>query len=182
MLILASNSATRAKILQDARISFSQKGVDFDEESINASTPEALVYKIAKGKFHRFTELFGKCQKVLCADTVVVCDGRVLGKAKERNDARKMLELQSGNRVDILTAMIYSTPTLYLEELAKTSYLFKPYDLEEMNMYLDSNEWEGKAGACMVEGFCKPYIQNVIGFESTAKGLCVETLRPFLEM
>ncbi|MBD3806311.1 MAG: septum formation inhibitor Maf, partial [Sulfuricurvum sp.] len=39
----------------------------------------------------------------------------------------------------------------------------------------------GKAGACMVEGFCKPYIREVRGFESTAMGLSIEVLKPFLE-
>lgn len=46
--------------------------------------------------------------------------------------------------------------------------------------YLNSNEWEGKAGACMVEGFCKKYIENVIGYESTAMGLTVENIKEFL--
>ena len=49
-----------------------------------------------------------------------------------------------------------------------------------MQEYLDSGECFGKAGAIMVEGFCKPYIKNVIGFESTAMGLCVEKLKFFL--
>lgn len=182
MLVLASNSTTRAKILKDAGIVFVQRGVDFDEESVDTLEAEALVYQIAKGKWQRYMRLFGDKDKVICADTVVVCKGKVLGKAKDSNEAQQMLELQSGNRVDILTAMIYHSPNLHLEELAKTSYHFKPYDFKDLKAYLDSNEWQGKAGACMVEGFCKPYIAKVTGFESTAKGLCLETLQPFLEL
>jgi len=182
MLTLASNSTTRAQILKEAKIPFIQCGVDFDEESVSSSTPEALVYKIAKGKWQRFVQLHGDKEKVLCADTIVLCGGIILGKAKNHSEARKMLELQSGNRIDILTAMIYHTPKLHLEELARTSYHFLPYDFENLRAYLDSNEWQGKAGACMVEGFCKPYIKSTIGFESTAKGLCIETLQPFLEL
>ena len=181
MLILASNSTTRAMILKNAGIEFLQKGVDFDEQSVRANTPEALVCAIVKGKLKRFTSIYGAKDNILCADTVVVCQGKILGKANEFHEARQMLELQSGNRVDILTAMIYHTPSLYLEELAKTSYYFLPYEAEDLQRYLDSKEWVGKAGACMVEGFCKPYIKNVSGFESTAMGLCVETLYPFLE-
>ncbi|MBP9566206.1 MAG: Maf family protein, partial [Sulfurospirillum sp.] len=49
-----------------------------------------------------------------------------------------------------------------------------------LDAYLDGNEWRGKAGACMVEGFCKSYIQEVVGLESTAMGLSIEKLIPFL--
>lgn len=49
-----------------------------------------------------------------------------------------------------------------------------------MQNYLDSGVCFGKAGAIMVEGFCKPYIKNVLGFESTAMGLCVEKLQMFI--
>jgi septum formation protein len=181
MLTLASNSTTRAKILKDAGIKFQQRSVDFDETTICDSNPNALVYKIAKGKFLRYTSLYGTDGKILCADTVVVCSNQVLGKAKDKEQARKMLLMQSGNKVEILTAMIYQSQALYLEELAKTTYYFDEYDSKDLNRYLNSNDWQGKAGACMVEGFCKPYIKKVIGYESTAKGLCIETLLPFLE-
>ena len=51
---------------------------------------------------------------------------------------------------------------------------------EELELYLDSGEWKGKAGACMVEGFCKPYIKEVKGLESNAMGLGIEKLLPFI--
>ncbi len=59
MLTLASNSTTRAKILKDAGIKFQQRSVDFDETTICDSNPNALVYKIAKGKLLRYTSLYG---------------------------------------------------------------------------------------------------------------------------
>ena len=60
--------------------------------------------------------------------------------------------------------------------LDETIYEFMEFDEKDIEKYLDSNEWQGKAGACMVEGFCKKYIKNVIGYESTAMGLCIEEL------
>ncbi|MGC9351687.1 MAG: Maf family protein, partial [Sulfurovum sp.] len=54
------------------------------------------------------------------------------------------------------------------------------FEREEMEAYLESGLWQGKAGGCMVEGFCKKYILEVDGFESTAMGLQVETLLPWL--
>ena len=55
------------------------------------------------------------------------------------------------------------------------------FDKDALEEYLNGSDWEGKAGACMVEGFCKDYIKEVRGYESTAMGLCVEKLLPFLE-
>ena len=51
---------------------------------------------------------------------------------------------------------------------------------DDLERYLDSGEWQGKAGACMVESFCRRYIKEVRGYESTAMGLSVEVLKPFL--
>ncbi|MDD2951274.1 MAG: Maf family protein, partial [Sulfuricurvum sp.] len=61
-----------------------------------------------------------------------------------------------------------------------THYFFNPFNPDAIEQYIQSGDWQGKAGACMVEGFCKPYIREVRGFESTAMGLCVEVLKPFL--
>jgi len=90
------------------------------------------------------------------------------------------LETQSGSEVAIITCMIYKTPRLELLDISSTHYFFDVFDPKEVENYLRSGEWRGKAGACMVEGFCKPYIREVRGFESTAMGLSIEVLKPFL--
>ena len=101
-------------------------------------------------------------------------------KAKDEADARSILEMQSGSDVAIITCMIYKTPRLELIDISSTHYFFDIFDPESVEAYLKSGEWQGKAGACMVEGFCKPYIREVRGFESTAMGLSTEILKPFL--
>ena len=87
---------------------------------------------------------------------------------------------QSGSITSIITCMIFQSPTMKLIDISQTDYLFKEFDQNELDNYLDSGEWRGKAGACMVEGFCKQYIQEVRGYESTAMGLSVEVLQSFL--
>jgi septum formation protein len=115
------------------------------------------------------------------ADTVVAARGRLLGKARDINEAREMLYLQSGSSVSIITCMIYKSFKLEFTDLSVTLYEFDRFKNDELEAYLESGEWQGKAGACMVEGFCKPYIKSVNGFESTAMGLSIEKLLPFLE-
>ncbi|MDD2369364.1 MAG: septum formation inhibitor Maf [Sulfuricurvum sp.] len=181
MLRLASASITRAELLNAAGISYLQESVDFDEDSIIAPTPKNFVYQATLGKYKVNLEKFG-CSDypLLVADTVVTAHGKILRKAKDEDDARQILQMQSGSDVAIITCMIYKTPRLELIDISSTHYFFNPFNPDAIEQYIQSGDWQGKAGACMVEGFCKPYIREVRGFESTAMGLCVEVLKPFL--
>lgn len=181
MLRLASSSVTRADLLSAVGIPFIQESVDFDEDSIIASTPKNFVYQATLGKYRVNFDKFGCADyPLLVADTVVTAQGKILRKAKDEADARAILEMQSGSDVAIITCMIYKTPRLELVDISSTHYFFNVFDPKEIDAYLESGEWRGKAGACMVEGFCKPYIREVRGYESTAMGLSVEILKPFL--
>lgn len=181
MIRLASASITRAELLSAAGIPFIQESVDFDEDSIIASTPKNFVYQATLGKYRVNFDKFGCADyPLLVADTVVTAQGKILRKAKDEADARAILEMQSGSDVAIITCMIYKTPRLELVDISSTHYFFDVFDPKNIDAYLESGEWRGKAGACMVEGFCKPYIREVRGFESTAMGLSVEILKPFL--
>jgi septum formation protein len=76
--------------------------------------------------------------------------------------------------------MIYESKSLYFLDIASTDYIFSKFEKDDLDSYLDSDEWRGKAGACMVEGFCKKYIKEVKGLESTAMGLGIERLLPYV--
>ena len=181
MIRLGSNSPTRALILKNFKIDFIQNGGYFDEDSILTTNPKSFCYEATRGKFDELYKKFGiDDMPLLVADSVVTCQGRLLRKAKDLNDAKNMLELQSGNKTSVITCMIYKSKTKEIIDISITTYEFLPFDQNHMNEYLTSGECFGKAGAIMVEGFCKPYIKSVKGYESTAMGLCVEKLRAFI--
>ncbi len=180
MILLASSSKTRADILKKFGVKFKQKGCDFDEESIKETNPKSFVYAATMGKLNAFLSSYDGDLPVLCADTVVTCDGEILRKAKDKDDARRILNLQSENHVSIITCMAFKKEDLSLFDISSTVYKFAKFDKKRLEEYLNSDEWMGKAGACMVEGFCKEYILDVQGYESTAMGLCAEKLMPFL--
>ncbi len=182
MIILASNSESRASILRQAGVVFVQKGCDFDEERIVATTPKNFVYQATLGKYEACLKEMGLDTPILVADTVVTAQGKILRKAKNREDARYILELQSASVTSIITCMIYASKSLYFLDISSTDYTFSRFEEKKLQAYLDSEEWQGKAGACMVEGFCKPYIQHVKGLESNAMGLGIEKLLPFIDV
>jgi septum formation protein len=178
MIRLASSSPTRADLLRSAGIDFIQQSVDFDEDSIIASTPKNFVYQATIGKYEANLKAFGyEDLPLLVADTVVTSMGKILRKAKSIDDARDILLTQSGNITTIITAMIYQSKSMKIVDISKTDYIFDTFDPEDIERYLLAGEWRGKAGACMVEGFCKRYIKSVNGNESTAMGLNLEILR-----
>ncbi|WP_418181115.1 septum formation inhibitor Maf [Aliarcobacter lanthieri] len=181
MIRLGSNSPTRAKILKDFKIDFIQNGGSFDEDSIKTTNPKEFCYLATKGKFDELYLKYGvEDMPLLVADSVVTCQGLLLRKAKDYEDAKSMLELQSGNETSVISCVIYKSKKLELIDMSITTYNFKEFNKKDLQNYLDSKECFGKAGAIMVEGFCKPYINNVIGLESTAMGLSIEKLIPFL--
>jgi len=181
LIRLGSNSPTRAIILKNFGIDFIQNGGDFDEDSITTTNPKSFCYEATVGKFQELYKKYGvDDMPLLVADSVVMCEGKLLRKAKDLDDAIAMLELQSGNKTSVITCMIYKSKEKELVDISITTYEFNEFDKKHMQEYLDSGECFGKAGAIMVEGFCKPYIKNVVGYESCAMGLCVEKLIPFL--
>ena len=182
MLRLCSSSQTRSMLLKDAGVAFKQESVDFDEECIIASSPKNFVYQATLGKYNANVAAFGyEDMPLVVADTVVTSQGLILRKAKCVDDARNILMTQSGNITSIITCMIYQSKDKKVIDISQTDYIFCAFDLDSLDAYLESGEWRGKAGACMVEGFCKAYIKEVRGFESTAMGLSVEVLKRFME-
>ena len=181
MIRLCSGSVTRAELLKTANIKFIQESVDFDEDSIVATSPKNFVYQATIGKYDANVKAFGyEDYPLLVADTVVTSQNQILRKARCEDDARNILMTQSGNVTSIVTCMVYHSKDKKIIDISQTDYVFEDFDLDDLDTYMLSGDWRGKAGACMVEGFCKKYIKEVRGTESTAMGLNTELLKAFI--
>ena len=181
-IILCSSSKSRALILKSFDIDFIQKSTDYDEEQIKVTNAKDFVYIASRGKLNSAIKDFGLEIPLLCADTVIASyDGEILRKPKNIEDARRILNIQSGKTISIISSLHYKTKTLEFSNISTTNYKFAHFDEEKLESYLNSNLWKGKAGGCMVEGFCKEYILKVDGLESNAMGLQVEKLLPWLK-
>jgi septum formation protein len=182
-IYLASNSESRALLLKKFGIGFIQGSPEFDEEQITTTVAKDFVYLASKGKMEAAVKEFGLEMPLLCADSVIMAaDGSILRKAKDVEDARRILKIQSGSTISIVSSMHYRTRELLLVDTSATHYHFTPFEEKDLEAYLESGLWKGKAGGCMVEGFCKKYIRSVEGYESTAMGLQVEILLPWLNL
>jgi septum formation protein len=181
MIRLGSNSETRAKILNEHNIEFVQTGSDYDEDKIITDSPKSFVYIATLGKFDDIYKNYGLDIPILTSDTVVCTNDIILRKAKDIDDAKRLLDMQSDNIVSIITCMKYKSKDIEVVDISSTKYIFDKFDKSDIENYLESDLWQGKAGACMVEGFCKKYIKSVVGYQSCAMGLTIEKILPFLK-
>ncbi|MBA1420861.1 MAG: septum formation inhibitor Maf [Epsilonproteobacteria bacterium] len=180
-ICLCSQSESRALLLNNFGVDFIQKSAEYDEEQITTSIAKDFVYTASKGKLEAAVREFGLDIPLLCADTIIAAtDGSILRKAKDIDDARRILNIQSGSTISIISSLHYKSKTLAFSDISATHYHFASFEEEDLETYLQSGLWRGKAGGCMVEGFCKKYIKSVDGYESTAMGLQVETLLPWI--
>ena len=181
MIILASSSVTRAKVLRDHGVKFEQVFFDYDESGVDKNLPpHVYVQKIVAAKKEQFLKANENVKNVVFADSVVVCGGKILGKAKGKQEALKMLQMQSGSTARIVTAMIFLGEKFELFNVSFAEYKFAKYDEADLQNYLSGDLWQGKAGAMTIENFNKKYILSQNGETSTAMGLNVKILKAFL--
>ena len=182
MIRLCSTSPTRAKILDKYNIEYLQSPIEFEEDSINANSAKSFVWQVVQGKKKVALDKYSLDIPILVADTVIEdFEGKILRKAKDIDDAKKILLRQSGKKISIISAAILKANDYEFIDISNTTYLFSEFDKDDLEKYLQSQDWQGKAGACMVEGFCKKYIEKTVGLESTAMGLQIEKIIPWID-
>lgn len=175
-LILASKSPRRREILGSLGLSFEVITADTDE-SCDLSDPALYVKEIAarKGKAVRDALLAeGRDLSdtvIISADTVVACDGKILGKPHSREEAKEMLTLLSGKTHTVISGVALFSEDKVAVCAEVTEVVFTEIDEKELSLYLDSDEPYDKAGAYAIQGFASLWISgiggdyfNVVGF------------------
>ncbi|MGC9351569.1 MAG: septum formation inhibitor Maf, partial [Sulfurovum sp.] len=144
MICLCSASESRALLLKNFCVDFIQKVPDYDEEQITTTVAKDFVYTASKGKLEAAVREFGLDTPLLCADTVIAAaDGSILRKPKDIDDARRILEIQSGATISIISSAHYRSKTLFFSDISATHYRFDAFEREEMEAYLESGLWQG---------------------------------------
>ncbi|MCD8213473.1 MAG: septum formation inhibitor Maf [Campylobacter sp.] len=181
MIILASSSQTRAKILTENGFDFEQISFDFDESKISRDcAPHIYVQRVATAKKNQFFKIYPDLKNVLIADSCVACKGKILCKASGKEQAFKMLRLQSDSVCSVFSSMIFTGENFELINVSETRYKFAKFDEYDVSEYVKNGEWQGKAGAMTVESFNKKYIIEQNGSTNNARGLNIEILKAFL--
>jgi len=175
-LILASRSPRRRQLLAGL-------GIDFDVVVPTVAEPiaptlglrpaalaEALAYFKAASVYKDHSNGF-----VLGADTLVSLGGRVLGKPADAREARRMLDALSASLHEVITGVALLGPGLRrLIASATTKVTMRPMSRREIDAYVASGEWQGKAGAYAIQETADRYIEKTEGSFTNVVGLPVE--------
>jgi septum formation protein len=172
MLILASASPRRRELLAQVGI-VPDKIIpaDIDETPHKDELPLPYVQRMADEKAAAVVAQFPN-DTVLAADTIVMLGRRILGKPVDAKDAQRMLALISGRRHKVCTAVTVITPTQKpRSRVVQTTVQFKRLTASDINWYIASGEWEGKAGAYAIQGRAEVFVMAIHGSFSNVVGL-----------
>jgi len=171
MLLLASQSPRRAELLKQIGIPFSQYPVDIDETALPHETAEKYVRRMAQEKSNFGYKRAGAKKLVLGADTIVVAQGNILGKPKDKADAISMLNILSDNTHQVMTAVSLTSATQQKTIMVETLVCFGPLSTQQITSYWRTGEPQDKAGSYGIQGIGGQFVKSINGSYSAVVGL-----------
>lgn len=179
-LVLASASPRRQQLLREAGYDFAVFPADIDEEIYPNLMPIELArhlsFEKAKAVAGRFPH-----DVVLAADTVVAFGDRALSKPEDAEDARRMLSLLSGTTHIVITGVTLMQKESEVQQTrsAMSAVRMRRMSREEIEGYIASNEWQGKAGGYGIQDN-DPFVTRMAGSHSNVVGLPMEMVEKML--
>jgi len=174
-LLLASASPRRAALLAAAGFEFEVAPSHVDERELPGESPEAHVGRLAVAKV-RAARLDHPDVAVLGADTVVVVDGRILGKPASDDEAETMLRALSGRSHEVLTGVALGLGDDLVTAVDRTTVTFAALSASEIAWYVASGEPRDKAGAYGIQGLASRFVDRIEGSYSNVVGLPVSVV------
>jgi septum formation protein len=171
-LVLASASPRRLDLLrQVGREPTEIDPADIDESPLARELPRAYALRMATAKLAAVMPRHAGAI-VLAADSVVVCGRRILPKAETVDEARHCLGLLSGRRHRVLGGLaVAGGDGCVRSRLVETVVRFKRLEAAEVDAYLASGEWQGKAGGYAIQGRAAAFVAYISGSYSNVVGL-----------
>jgi septum formation protein len=160
-LLLASVSPQRRAILEQLRVPFDVVTPNYEETG-----DDPVEHAAGKAR-----SVDGGDRPVLGVDTIVVCDGRVLGKPADAGEAEQMLEVLSGKTHEVVSGLCLRTPAW--EELHRdvTRVTFRPLTARDLATYVSGGEWENRAGGYAIQGLGAALVERIEGDYLNVVGL-----------
>ena len=171
-LILASASPRRLDLLRQVGLEpASIDPADIDETPRSAEAPRAYALRMAQAKLAAVASRHGEAT-VLAADSVVAVGRRILPKAETEAEARRCLALLSGRRHRVLGGVAVGTVGGKVRtRLVETVVRFKRLTAADIDGYIQSGEWRGKAGGYAIQGRAAEFVAFISGSYSNVVGL-----------
>jgi septum formation protein len=169
-LILGSGSPRRLELLaQIGVVPDAVRAPDIDETPLKAELPRPYCARMSREKAAAVA--LGAGEIVLCADTTVALGRRIFGKPKNSGEAAAFLTALGGRRHRVITAVAVRVGERTLERVVETAVRMKRLSDDELNGYLATNDWQGKAGGYAIQGPAGAFIPWINGSFTGVVGL-----------
>lgn len=179
-LILASASPRRLALLEQIGIHPNLViSPDSDESVLPQEQPVAYAKRVALAKAQAVRAHYPDA-RILAADTVVACGNRILPKAEDETTARRCLVQLSGRRHRVTTAVALLQGNAVKLKAVTTIVRFSRLTADDINWYIATGEWEGKAGGYAIQGAAQRFIPFISGSVSNVIGLPLEVVSGWL--
>ncbi|MEL6549915.1 MAG: Maf family protein [Pseudomonadota bacterium] len=174
-LILGSGSPRRRELLGVLGLEPAEiRAPDVDETPLLSELPRAYCIRVTRLKADALPAAEGEV--ILCADTTVALGRRILGKASDAAEARAFLEKLSGRRHQVITSVAVKTPARVWQRDVVSQVRMRRLSAQEIDAYLATGDWQGKAGAYGIQGPAGAFIPWISGSYAAIMGLpLVET-------
>lgn len=181
VLILASASPRRLELLQQIGVPCIVNPVDIPEVPGSDEIPDQFVERLAREKAQAGFQRAGADSVVMGADTVVVSNGRIMGKPTGKEDAIDMLTQLSGTKHQVMTAVAVMDKERILSQVVTTEVSFRNLSRLQCEQYWHSGEPKDKAGAYGIQGLGAVFVVNIKGSYSAVVGLPLAETAELLE-
>ncbi len=186
-IILASKSEDRRELLTRSGIPFEVLPTQVDEIEFKnkISDPKSLVRELAKAKAlyaKKQLEENNKAAIIIAADTIVELNGEIIGKAKDEDDAIRLLKKLMGKTHNLITgiAITETENSKLFVDLDITVVEFLNLSTDEIYNYVKTNEWKGRAGAYSINDKASLFIKKIQGSSSNVIGFPMHKLYEIL--
>jgi len=182
-IILASASPRRKELLEKMGLEFEIITSDVEENIENGPYSKELVENLALEKALDVSRQVKTPALIIGADTVVVIDGIILGKPKDKYDAVRILGLLSGRTHTVVTsiAIIDTKKNTKTVESVESKVTFKKLSLKEVEDYIATGEPMDKAGAYGIQGYASSFITSICGCYTNVVGISTYKLSEMLK-
>ncbi|GAB6035377.1 Maf family protein [Galenea microaerophila] len=181
-IYLASQSPRRLELLSQLGLQAEPVIAPIEEVALPHESPHAFVVRMAVEKAYAgFNKVSGTDSFVIGGDTVVLADGKVLGKPKNRAAAFAMWQRLAGKSHQVLSAVAVVKDGVVRSALNTTQVWFRPMSEPEMTAYWQSGEPQDKAGAYAIQGLGAKFIEKIEGSYSGVMGLPLFELDQLLQ-
>ncbi len=187
-LVLASSSPRRLSLLGQIGVEPNLvMPIDLDETPMKAEAPRSLAKRLARQKAERAVEKLKRVEEfdsgyILAADTVVSQGRRILPKTELLDEASTCLRLLSGRAHRVYTGITLVTPKgATRRRLVETRVRFKKLSGDEIDSYLASGQWRGKAGGYAIQGVAGSFVVKLIGSYTNVVGLPLQEVSALLQ-